>query len=196
MAWVRWLSWAGLVGFVALFACSGCQMWRGSGASAKAPIAAANLYVATNGNDAWSGRLSAPNAEKTDGPFATLERARDELRKLKASGALSGNGASVVVRGRGHAAMTAQGDTAMQIELNGLTWASPEHRFSKSRPCAATGDGRCRCSEIWSSSTAIWRPRMLRPALRSGRRTHIRGMTITRGGVARTPCGAYTGTGP
>jgi hypothetical protein len=33
------------------------------------------FYVATNGNDAWSGRLAEPNAGKTDGPFATLERA-------------------------------------------------------------------------------------------------------------------------
>ena len=42
------------------------------------PVAAAQdtaFYVAPNGNDAWSGRLAAPNADKTDGPFATLERA-------------------------------------------------------------------------------------------------------------------------
>jgi hypothetical protein len=42
-----------------------------------------NLYVANNGNDVWSGKLESPNSEKTDGPFATLERARDEIRKLK-----------------------------------------------------------------------------------------------------------------
>lgn len=38
------------------------------------------FYVATNGNDAWSGTLPAPNAEGTDGPFATLLRAREALR--------------------------------------------------------------------------------------------------------------------
>ena len=38
------------------------------------------LYVSPSGNDSWSGRLSAPNSRKTDGPFATLERARDEIR--------------------------------------------------------------------------------------------------------------------
>ena len=42
----------------------------------------ATFFVATDGNDAWSGRLSAPNAEKTDGPFATLEKARDALRAI------------------------------------------------------------------------------------------------------------------
>lgn len=36
----------------------------------------ADFYVATNGNDAWSGRLPAPNAARTDGPFATPDRAR------------------------------------------------------------------------------------------------------------------------
>ncbi len=41
----------------------------------------ADLYVATDGNDAWSGKLAAPNAAKTDGPFATLRRARDAVRK-------------------------------------------------------------------------------------------------------------------
>ncbi len=44
-----------------------------------------DLYVATSGNDAWSGTLPAANPDKTDGPFATPERARDEIRKRKAS---------------------------------------------------------------------------------------------------------------
>ncbi|MFW6161743.1 MAG: right-handed parallel beta-helix repeat-containing protein [Planctomycetota bacterium] len=41
------------------------------------------FYVAPDGDDAWSGRLAAPNREKTDGPFATLGRARDAVRVLK-----------------------------------------------------------------------------------------------------------------
>ena len=49
-----------------------------------------NLCVATNGNDAWSGALGTPNADSTDGPFASLTRARDEIRKRKAGGELSG----------------------------------------------------------------------------------------------------------
>ncbi len=42
------------------------------------------LYVSVQGNDAWSGRLPEPNAAKTDGPFATLERARDAIRSTRA----------------------------------------------------------------------------------------------------------------
>ncbi|RLD63191.1 MAG: hypothetical protein DRI95_12020, partial [Bacteroidetes bacterium] len=45
--------------------------------------AAADFYVATNGNDSWSGKLAEPNTNKTDGPFASLERAQKAVRKLK-----------------------------------------------------------------------------------------------------------------
>ncbi len=41
------------------------------------------FYVATNGNNSWSGKLSQPNKTKTDGPFATLVRARNAIRELK-----------------------------------------------------------------------------------------------------------------
>lgn len=41
------------------------------------------LYVAINGNDGWSGKFAEPNIGKTDGPFATLERARDWVREFK-----------------------------------------------------------------------------------------------------------------
>ncbi|PNW29673.1 right-handed parallel beta-helix repeat-containing protein [Formosa algae] len=43
----------------------------------------ADFYVSTKGSDSWSGTLSAPNAKGSDGPFATLERARDAVRDLK-----------------------------------------------------------------------------------------------------------------
>ena len=42
------------------------------------------LFVATDGSDAWSGRLPAPNASHSDGPFATLQRARNAARCPKA----------------------------------------------------------------------------------------------------------------
>jgi len=40
------------------------------------------FYVAPWGNDGWSGKQPEANAAKTDGPLATLQRAREELRKL------------------------------------------------------------------------------------------------------------------
>lgn len=58
----------------------------------------AAFFVATDGNDSWSGKLPAPNARKTDGPFATLTRARDAVRDLKTAGGLKG---PITVRVRG-----------------------------------------------------------------------------------------------
>ncbi|MFO0925513.1 MAG: right-handed parallel beta-helix repeat-containing protein [Gemmataceae bacterium] len=55
---------------------------------------AVDLYVARTGNDGWSGRK--PAAEGGDGPFATLERARDEARRLRKAG--DWRGATVHVR--------------------------------------------------------------------------------------------------
>ena len=41
------------------------------------------LYVSPKGNDTWSGRLQAPNAARTDGPFASPRGARNALRELR-----------------------------------------------------------------------------------------------------------------
>ena len=48
-----------------------------------AHAAGVTVYVASNGNDAWSGGLAQPNGRGTDGPVASLERARDILRQKK-----------------------------------------------------------------------------------------------------------------
>ena len=45
----------------------------------------ADFFIAPNGSDQWSGTLAETDAAGTDGPFATLERARDAVRELKQS---------------------------------------------------------------------------------------------------------------
>ena len=40
----------------------------------------AHFFISPAGSDQWSGKLPEANANKTDGPFATLERARDIVR--------------------------------------------------------------------------------------------------------------------
>lgn len=47
---------------------------------------AVTFYVAPNGNDSWSGLLSAPNSGNTDGPFATFDHARAAVQILNKSG--------------------------------------------------------------------------------------------------------------
>jgi hypothetical protein len=44
------------------------------------------VYIATNGDDAWSGRLKSPNVRRTDGPFATVQRAQQAVRARRKSG--------------------------------------------------------------------------------------------------------------
>lgn len=43
-------------------------------------------YVAPNGNDLWSGTLAAPNAQSTDGPLATFDRARSLVQSINKAG--------------------------------------------------------------------------------------------------------------
>ena len=54
-------------------------VFQGTASQAEAPPEAA-YYVAKNGKDTWSGRLAEPNADGTDGPFASLERAQAAMR--------------------------------------------------------------------------------------------------------------------
>jgi len=44
------------------------------------------FYVSPAGHDEWSGLLPSPNQNNTDGPFATLKRARDAARALRNTG--------------------------------------------------------------------------------------------------------------
>ena len=67
------------------------------GAWPGATPAEADFYVATNGNDRWSGTLAEPNAAATDGPFASLVQARDAIRSARANGR-AGN-VCVLIRG-------------------------------------------------------------------------------------------------
>lgn len=45
----------------------------------------ADFFVAPDGSDVWTGTLSEPSAARSDGPFATLQRARDAVRELRNS---------------------------------------------------------------------------------------------------------------
>jgi regulation of enolase protein 1 (concanavalin A-like superfamily) len=45
--------------------------------------AQADFYISPTGNDTWSGILAGPNATGTDGPFATIKRAKQAVRELK-----------------------------------------------------------------------------------------------------------------
>ncbi|MFC1724302.1 right-handed parallel beta-helix repeat-containing protein [candidate division KSB1 bacterium] len=56
-------------------------------------------YISPEGNDEWSGMRSKPNWDDTDGPFATLEKAKEVIRELKKSGKYPIDGVSVNIKG-------------------------------------------------------------------------------------------------
>jgi len=67
---------------------------------AQSPLGPVTLYVATNGDDAWSGLQPARTPGTADGPFATLARARDAIRELRRSqGGVLLQPVTVLVRG-------------------------------------------------------------------------------------------------
>ncbi|NQT12522.1 MAG: right-handed parallel beta-helix repeat-containing protein, partial [Planctomycetes bacterium] len=70
-----------------------CLVWHASPAPAqdvssprlRSDAEELTLYVSTVGNDMWSGRLDEPNAAGTDGPLASIQKARDLIRETKAA---------------------------------------------------------------------------------------------------------------
>jgi parallel beta-helix repeat protein len=60
---------------------------------------ASQYYVSPEGNDSWSGLRAEPNERRTDGPFATLQRARDAVRKSTREGTSPGKPVTVMLRG-------------------------------------------------------------------------------------------------
>ena len=65
--------------------------------SASVEAAPTTIYVSVDGNDSWTGTCAKP--AQGDGPFRTLERARDAIRQRKAAGGLAAGGVVVEVAG-------------------------------------------------------------------------------------------------
>ena len=59
------------------------QMAQLRSIQAAANTATADLHVATDGNDAWSGQLATANPERTDGPLATIAAAQQRVRQIR-----------------------------------------------------------------------------------------------------------------
>ncbi|MCF7669046.1 MAG: right-handed parallel beta-helix repeat-containing protein [Verrucomicrobia bacterium] len=59
------------------------------------------FYVSSKGNDSWSGKTLEPNADGTDGPFASIARAQRAIRDLRASGEIDDNAPKPTVFIRG-----------------------------------------------------------------------------------------------
>jgi hypothetical protein len=78
---------------VATIALTGCS--RTSGSLARPQPRPGYFFVATNGNDSWSGLVPVPNSERTDGPFQTLSRALEASRAYQAVSRSSGGARAI-----------------------------------------------------------------------------------------------------
>lgn len=74
-----------------VFACLSCK------SAYNDPETGLKLFVSSGGNDSWSGRISKPDKTGSDGPLATIEGARDAIRRLKETGNLPGKSILVEV---------------------------------------------------------------------------------------------------
>ena len=122
-------------------------------AAKKKVRSAGELFVATGGNDQWSGTLPEPNAAGTDGPLATLGRARDEARKQRAAG----QPVKVLVRGGTYfleAPFVLEPQDSGTAETPALFAAYPGERpiFSGGRSITGWQKGRASCGR-WKSPT-------------------------------------------
>lgn len=84
---------------LAVVCCAAIPACAQQNAPSPAQTSGIALYVATNGNDAWSGTQPNSNADSSDGPFATLQRARDAVRELRKSETGVDKPVTVTVRG-------------------------------------------------------------------------------------------------
>lgn len=75
-----------------------CWATGADGDEARARMAGAVLYVAPDGNDAWTGARPTAQPGRNDGPLATLNGARDAIRARRAAGKLAAGGVEVHVR--------------------------------------------------------------------------------------------------
>ena len=109
---------------------------------------APDFHVSPAGNDAWSGTLAEPNADRSDGPLATLQGARDAIRRLKARGPLE-KPIRVLIRGgtyrvTGPIVFTAEDAGTTQAPITYAAWPGERPVISGGRPVTGwkkQGDG-------------------------------------------------------
>ncbi len=107
------MTWNACLSFCALLALAAV-------ASAAPPA----FYVSPKGNDAWSG--TSRDLKAPAGPFATLQHARDELRKLKAAGRLAEGATVNVLPGVFHLAETLTlGPDDSSTDRAPIVWRAP-----------------------------------------------------------------------
>ena len=136
----------------------------------------AAFYVSTDGNDDWSGQLPNASESGTDGPFATLERARDAVRQLKATAGLPPGG--VIIRVRGGAYPLTRG-VAFGAEDSGTPDAPIVYRACEGETVHLVGGRRLAPSAFTPVTDAAARARLAPAAREHVAQVDLRAQGIT-----------------
>jgi hypothetical protein len=159
--------------------------------AATAAQPAIEFYVASGGNDAWSGHLPAANVAKSDGPLATFEKARDLLRQERQAGRLDHQGVTVWIRGGVYAR---QATIALDPQDSGTATSPVVYRAYRDEPVRITGG-----TEIgdWKPVTDATTMTRLDPAARGHvLQTDLRKQGITSfGALTRRGFGSQSSSG-
>ena len=144
------------------------------------------FFVATNGNDQWSGRLPAPDRNGSDGPFATLPGALQALRGLRQHpDSAAGQSPKLLV---GTGVYFADAPIVFTPEDSGLVVAA----WPGTRPILSGGRPITGWKEVMVQGKALWSADI--PSVRDGkwyfRELWINGQRATR---ARHPNRGYLG---
>src|ERR1039458_7521027 len=110
------------------------------------------FFVATNGNDQWSGRLPAPNRQGTDGPFATLPGALKTVRGLRQQHDSAAGQSPTVFVGSGHYFLEAP--VVLTPEDSGLVLAAvpgAKPILSGGRPIAGWKEVTVQGKKLWAA---------------------------------------------
>ncbi len=144
------------------------------------------FFVATNGNDQWSGHLSAPNRQGTDGPFATLPGALKTVRSLRQQhDSAAGDSPTLWVGG---GLFFVEAPVVLTSEDSGLVlaaWPGAKPVVSGGRPIAGWKEVTVQGKKLWAADI---------PSARDGkwyfRELWVNGQRATR---ARHPNRGYLG---
>ena len=144
------------------------------------------FFVATNGNDQWSGRLPAPNRQGTDGPFATLPGALKTVRGLRQQhDSAAGDSPTLLVGG---GLFFVEAPVVLTPEDSGLVlaaWPGARPVVSGGRPIAGWKEVTVQGKKLWAADI---------PSARDGkwyfRELWVNGQRATR---ARHPNRGYLG---
>jgi hypothetical protein len=107
------------------------------------------FFVATNGNDGWSGGLANPNAGKTDGPFASVSVALEKARQFNRNIPSTNGHPKILLRG-GTYFLSAT--LVLRPEDSGITIAG----YEQESPVLSGGRRIAGWKEVAKNGSKVW----------------------------------------